>query len=182
MKKSIQASILLGHFATGCIIVEGEKSNWEEWDSGEEWEEDDWADWAEDELEETEEAQNDEESTESADLDDSTTENNQPVGFYTVPSSAAPGDAFLSALRSDSTIDWSQIVNITPYGALSICEFTPLFDELLLTVQVDADAAEGTVDLVIEYANGDVDLVEDGFVIDLDADVGSAATVVDDCE
>lgn len=182
MKKSILLSIILGHFATGCIIVEGEKSNWEEWDTGESWEDEDWEDWENSEDEEDEDALDEENSTENTDTEDSNTDNNLQAEFYTVPSSAAPGDAFLSALRSDSTVDWSQIVNITPYGALSICEFTPLFDELLLTVQVDADAPEGTVDLVIEYANGDVDLVEDGFVIDLEADVGSAATTVDNCE
>jgi hypothetical protein len=36
--------------------------------------------------------------------------------------------------------------------------------------------------LVIEYANGDVDLVEDGFIIDLEADVGSAETDANACE
>ena len=58
----------------------------------------------------------------------------------------------------------------------------PLYDELLLTIEVSDGAPEGTVDLVIEYSNGDVDLVEDGFIIDFDADVGSAATDPSSCD
>ena len=57
-----------------------------------------------------------------------------------------------------------------------------MIDELLLTVKVKNDAPEGTVDLIIEYSNGDIDLVEDGFTIDTNADVGSAATDPSACD
>ena len=57
----------------------------------------------------------------------------------------------------------------------------PLYDELLLTVG-KRWASEGTVDLIIEYSNGDIDLVEDGFIIDTNADVGSAATDPSACD
>lgn len=159
---------------TGCIIVESDKSN-DDFDSGYDENGDDggdeWSDW--EDTPETDTGSTNTEDSGSTDINGT---------YYTVPSSGAPGDVFLSALRSDDPIDWTQIVNITPYGGLSICEFTPLFDELLLTIKIDDDAAEGTVDLVIEYANGDVDLVEDGFVIDLEADVGSAETDPNACE
>ena len=35
----------------------------------------------------------------------------------------------------------------------------PLYDELLLTVKVTDEAPEGTVDLIVEYSNGDIDLL-----------------------
>ena len=160
---------------TGCIIVEGEKSereNWDESDSG--WDESDWEDsehWEGDDYEEDEESEEDTPGPENVD-----------GTYYTVPSEAAPGDVFLSALRSDDAIDWSQIVSITPYGDVTICNFIPLYDELLLTVKVTNEAPEGTVDLIVEYSNGDIDLVEDGFVIDTNADVGSAATDPSACD
>lgn len=164
---------------TGCIIIESEKSeqDWDEWDSGwdeyDDYEEDDSEDSSADEEPTTELEENQETDTGPENIDGT---------YYTVPSAAAPGDVFLSALRSDDTIDWTQIVNITPYGDLKICSFMPLYDELLLTVEVSDGAPEGTVDLVIEYSNGDVDLVEDGFIIDFDADVGSAATDPSACD
>ena len=89
---------------------------------------------------------------------------------------------FYRPLRSDDVIDWSQIVAITPYGDVTICNFMPLYDELLLTVKVTDEAPEGTVDLIVEYSNGDIDLVEDGFTIDTNADVGSAATDPSACD
>lgn len=161
--------LLLVPVLAGCIIVEGEKSeksDWESWDSGLDEDES---------LEDTDEdeADNSEDSTGPADINGT---------YYTVPSEAAPGDVFLSALRSDDAIDWSQIVEITPYGDVAICSFMPLYDELLLTVKVKADAPESTVDLIVEYSNGDIDLVEDGFTIDTNADVGSAATDPSACD
>lgn len=168
--------LLLLPTLTGCIIVESEKSerDWDEWDTG--WEE--FEEGYDEEDSEDEESASELEESEETD----TGPDNIDGTYYTVPSEAAPGDVFLSALRSDDTIDWTQIVNITPYGDLKICSFMPLYDELLLTVEVKDDALEGTVDLVIEYSNGDVDLVEDGFVIDFDADVGSAATDPSACD
>lgn len=161
--------LLLVPVLTGCIIVEGEKSedeDWESWDSG--WDESEsWEDSDENE------ADNTEENAGPEDINGT---------YYTVPDEAAPGDVFLSALRSNDTIDWSQIVEITPYGDVTICSFIPLYDELLLTVKVKNDAPEGTVDLIIEYSNGDIDLVEDGFTIDTNADVGSAATDPSACD
>jgi hypothetical protein len=167
--------LLLLPALTGCIIIEGEKStpDWDVWDTG--WDEsDEWEDWQEDSGE-------DEANTEDSQEEDSAIETSE-LGFYLMPSAGAPGDVFRSTLRSNQTIDWADIVNVTPYGDLKICNFSPLFDELLLTVQVDNDAGNGTVDLVIEYSNGDVDLVEDGFTIDANADVGSAATDPSVCE
>ena len=166
--------LLLLPVLTGCIIVESEKSDredWNEWDSG--WDESDW----EEEDSQDEDDWQGEENTE----EDPGPENIDGT-YYTVPSEAAPGDVFLSALRSDDVIDWSQIVAITPYGDVTICNFMPLYDELLLTVKVTNEAPEGTVDLIIEYSNGDIDLVEDGFVIDTNADVGSAATDPSACD
>ena len=172
--------LLLLPVLTGCIIVEGEKSDredWDEWDSG--WDESDWEesdDWEDQDREENEDDSQDNSSDENTGPEDIN------GSYYIVPSHAAPGDVFLSALRSNDAIDWSQIVNITPYGDLTICSFMPLYDELLLTVEVADGASEGTVDLIIEYSNGDIDLVEDGFVIDTNADVGSAATDPSACD
>ena len=167
--------LLLLPALTGCIIIESEKSegDWDEWDTG--W--DEYDDFDEEDSEDDETNTDPEENQES-----DTGPENIDGTYYTVPSEAAPGDVFLSALRSDDTIDWTQIVNITPYGDLKICSFMPLYDELLLTIEVSDGAPEGTVDLVIEYSNGDVDLVEDGFIIDFDADVGSAATDPSSCD
>ena len=155
---------------TGCIIVEGEKSeegDWDNWDTG---------------LEEADEWGDDSGDAEQNPSDEDTGPEDINGTYYTVPNEAAPGDVFLSALRSDDGIDWSQIVAITPYGDVTICSFMPLYDELLLTVKVKDAAPEGTVDLIVEYSNGDIDLVEDGFIIDTNADVGSAATDPSACD
>ena len=158
--------LLLLPTLTGCIIVEGEKSeqsDGNEWDSG----------WDESESSEDDGTEDVEEETPGPENVDGT--------YYTVPSEAAR-ERILVCTRSDDAIDWAQIVSITPYGDVTIWYSMPLYDELLLTVKVKDSAPEGTVDLIVEYLNGDIDLVEDGFIIDTNADVGSAATDPSACD
>ena len=177
----MKQSLLLLPLMTGCIVIEGEKSTWDDWDTGYGYYDYDYDyyDTAEDDT-----AEDDTDGTEDTTSTEDTSDTQEPFDgtFYLVPNKAAPGDVFIASLRSDQSMNWADIVSITPYGELSICSTQPLFDELLLTIQVNSDAVEGTVDLVVEYSSGDVDLIEDGIIIALDADVGNAATSSTACE
>jgi hypothetical protein len=144
---------------SGCLVLDqdGKPASWS--DSGE------WED-LEQELEELEESQPE----------------RDPVDFILSPSTAPPDSTFIAALRSQSgELDWSLIESILSYGDIQICEMQPIYDELLLTIHVPADAREGSVDLVIEYADGDADFLENGLVIDVGADI-SAAEIAGACD
>ena len=96
----------------------------------------------------------------------------EPFDFSLSPSSAPPDTTFIAALRTENReLDWTLIQSILAYGDIHICELQPIYDELLLTIHVPADAEEGSVDLVIEYADGDADFLENGLVIDEGADI-----------
>ena len=96
----------------------------------------------------------------------------EPVHFSLSPDSAPPDTTFIAALRAeDRELNWTLIQSILAYGDIHICELQPIYDELLLTIHVPADAEEGSVDLVIEYADGDADFLENGLVIDEGADI-----------
>ena len=150
----MKSAIVLSLFLTGCIVVESEKQpEWGPWDT----------------------ATDTESYDTSSDTADPTVEDNiNDQGFYVLPNVIAPGDRLIANLRSIETVSWGEISNITPYGALTICNLQPLYDEILLTIEVLDTVEEGTVDLVIEYIDGDVDLVEDAFTIQLGADIGTA--------
>ena len=139
---------ILAPLASGCIVVDGEKElPWD--DSG-------LSDGLELEMEEEVE------------------EERPPVAFTLSPANAPPDSTFLAALRTDIELEWDQIVAITAYGDVAVCKMQPIYDELLLTIHVPRDAQEGTVDLVIEYSDGDADFLENALTIDIDADISSA--------
>ena len=147
-------------FATACIVVDGNGDKDFDWDSGSE------------DLDTADDIQKDEEEP----MED------HNGSFFLVPSAAAPGDTFISSLRSVDSINWNSILAVTAYGNIEICGTQPLFDEMLLTITIPTDAQEAPVDLLIEYTDGDVDLIENALYIDQEADIGSAAVLASECD
>jgi hypothetical protein len=158
--------LLMIPFATACIIVDGDGDKDFDWDSG-------WEDTNDDSdaTDDTETEENDEEPMED-----------HNGSFFLVPSAAAPGDTFISSLRSVDSINWSTVQSVTAFGNIEICGTQPLFDEMLLTITIPSDAQEAPIDILIEYTDGDVDLIEDALHIDQEADIGTAVVSSTECE
>lgn len=91
---------------------------------------------------------------------DSTEESAAPVFSFT-PNTASPGDIFITSLVSDSDdIDYSAIVDLVFYGDVVDCTTSARDDELLATIALPEDAAEGEVDMVIMFEDGETIWVE----------------------
>jgi hypothetical protein len=102
--------------------------------------------------------------------------------YYLVPNTAGPDDTFITSIRSENIVDWGAISNITAFGEVTICKTQALYDQMLVTIHVNSDAMNGAVDVLVEYTDGDVDLIENGLLIDDSADVGTAAVDPSECE
>jgi hypothetical protein len=163
---------------TGCIIVSDNdkqhQDDWEYWDTGYYYDND-----KEDDSSELEDE--DENSDIPQDEDETPLEDHQGV-FSLTPYAGPPGSTFVTALRSNSPIDWYSIETITAYGNIEICNMQPLYDEILLTITIPQDAQEAPVDFLVQYTDGDVDLIENAFYIDNEADLLSAVVPSDVCE
>ena len=93
-----------------------------------------------------------------------------PANYTLMPNSAPPDSRFYALLRAEENVQWEEISNLVPYGPITICHFQPLYDQLLVGIEVDPIADNGYVDLIIEYKNGDIDLLENAIRIDQRAD------------
>jgi hypothetical protein len=93
-----------------------------------------------------------------------------PLSFTLIPHETPPDSMYYAILRADTEFDWGDIETIHPYGPIEICNMRPLYDELILGIQIDHDADDGYVDLVIEYTNGDIDYLENAVKINKRAD------------
>lgn len=89
-----------------------------------------------------------------------TTEEAAPSFSFT-PDTASPGDIFITSLVSDSEdIDYSAITDLVFYGDVVDCTTSARDDELLATIALPDDAAEGEVDMVIIFEDGETIWVE----------------------
>ena len=161
-------------FTYGCIIVDDNEKyydDWESWDTG-------GYDKNPEEVEENEDT--DEESQNPS--DDETPLEDHAGSFTLTPYAGPPGSTFITALRSAHEIDWYSIAEITAFGNLTICHLQPLYDEALLTISIPEDAQEAPIDFLVQYTDGDVDLIEDAFYIDNEADLSSAVVSADACD
>ena len=93
-----------------------------------------------------------------------------PLSFTLIPHETPPDSIYYAILRADTEFDWNDIETIHPYGPIEICNMRPLYDELILGIQIDPEASDGYVDLVIEYVSGDIDYLENAIKINKDAD------------
>jgi len=95
------------------------------------------------------------------DIVDSTEEASTAPVFTFTPDTASPGDIFITALVADSDeIDYSAITELVFYGDVVDCTTTARDDELLATIAIPEDAAEGEVDMVIIFEDGETIWVE----------------------
>ena len=97
---------------------------------------------------------------------ESTEESAPAPTFAFTPDTAAPGDIFITSLVSDSDdIDYSAITELVFYGDVVDCTTSARDDELLATIAIPEDAAEGAVDMVIMFENGENIWVEGALYI-----------------
>ena len=170
----MKRSIFLLPFMTACIIIDegGDKDyDWDDWDTG--WEDSD-VDSPDDTIDDTPDVEDPEEENEPME--------DHNGSYFLVPNAGAPGDTFISSLRSVDSINWGSIHEVTAFGDIEICNKQTLFDEMLLTITIPSDAQEAPVDIIIEYTDGDVDLIENALYIDQEADVGTAAIDPSGCD
>ena len=105
------------------------------------------------------------------------------ISYTLIPHAGTPGSTFVTSITVDEgqEIDWLSIEQITAFGNLTICDHQPLYDRILLTIQIPEDAQEAPVDFLVQYTDGDVDLIEDAFYIDEEFDLSSALVSPDEC-
>ena len=161
---------------TGCIIVDDGNDkdyNWDDWDTG-------WKDY--EDYDEESNSDDVEDSPDLVETEEDTSVESPDGSFFLVPNAGAPGDTFISSLRSIDTLNWASIHEITAYGNIEICNTQTLFDEILLTITIPEDASEAPIDLIVEYTDGDIDLIEDALYINQNADIGTAEVDRSACE
>ncbi len=101
-----------------------------------------------------------EEPEEVVDCDPVESTQTAPVFSFT-PDTAAPGEIFITSLVADSDdVDYSAITELVFYGDVVNCTTSARDDELLATIALPDDAAEGEVDMVIVFADGETIWVE----------------------
>ena len=162
--------LLIVPFGYGCIIVDEQDKpyeDWENWDTGQQ-------------QEESNEDPSDSDPVDPS--EDETPLEDHDGSFTLTPFAGPPGSTFITALRSSKEIDWYSIQEVSAFGDIVICNMQPLYDEALLTIQIPADAQEAPIDFLVQYTDGDVDLIENGFYIDNEADLSSAVVSPDACE
>ncbi len=83
-------------------------------------------------------------------------------GFYLTPDEAEAGDTFIASLRADGEdpVELEDIADLNLYGDVQILASDLRSSELLLTVQVDAQADLGLVDLLVELEDGSASFTE----------------------
>jgi len=162
----------------GCIIVDDNNEkyydDWESWDTGDKPDVEESPEAEEEEMEDPED--------EEIPQEDETPLEDHNGSFTLTPFAGPPGSTFITALRSAHEIDWYSIEAITAYGDIEICHLQPLYDEALLTITIPEDAQEAPIDFLVQYTDGDVDLIEDAFYIDNEADLSSAVVSPEACE
>lgn len=107
--------------------------------------------------------------------------------FSLDPSEASGGDVFIASLTAEN-FDLSTIDAVEAYGPASVAAFSNRGDEVLLTIAISADAAEGeTVDLLLSVGD-DAVFAEDILLIHAGTDEGhgsgdgSGDGADDDCD
>ncbi|NOY25713.1 MAG: hypothetical protein GXP62_07545 [Oligoflexia bacterium] len=97
------------------------------------------------------------------------------ANFWLEPDTAAPGESLIASLQADVAFDWSSVQDVVFYGDVIPCTTQAREDELLITITVNADAAPGPVDLLIELNDGGAIWV-DGAMTVVDGGAGSGGT------
>ena len=124
---------------TGCVLYDGECKD-DFWaDTG--WEDDGWGD-----------GDRDTDAGEDAAA---------AVGFSLTPAEGLAGSTFITSLEADGLFEFGQVSDVWFFGDVSLCTKSARSDELILTLSIDATAALGKVDMVVEMADGERYLVED---------------------
>jgi hypothetical protein len=102
----------------------------------------------------------DEDCEDACDDTGDTGEEEQPpppdYGFFLTPDEAEQGEVFIASLRADGedAVDLAAVTTLRLYGDVEILAEDLRSSELLLTLQVDADADLGLVDLLVELDDG----------------------------
>ena len=88
------------------------------------------------------------------------------VAFSLDPGQAEAGTSLFATLNADQAFDFGTITSLRFYGDVEIVVWEARADQILMTLTVPADAVVGSsADLLIEIANGDVQLLEGALTI-----------------
>jgi len=181
MEVIMRKLFLIIPFSYGCIVIDDNEKHYDdwEWDTGQN---------LEDENNPNAEDQDDLDDQDNDELDDEESDEtpleDHNISYTLIPAAAAPGSTFITSLTvpEGQEIDWLSIEQVTPFGNIEICSMQPLYDRLLITIQIPPDAQEAPIDFLVQYTDGDVDLIENGFYIDQEFDLSSAVVSPDECE
>ena len=92
--------------------------------------------------------------------------------FSLSPDQGVVGDTFITSVASDDDVNFSEINEVFFLGEVTICTTQARQGELLMTISIDEQAAEGAVDLVIGFEDGTAYLINDALFISQDGDFG----------
>ena len=178
--------LLVVPFSVACIVIDDNEKHYDdwEWDTGKSLDEE--QDQSDDENDENGQDVPDEQDQQDDEQDtpnDETPLEDHNISYTLIPHAGTPGSTFVTSITVDEgqEIDWLSIEQITAFGNLTICNHQPLYDRILLTIQIPEDAQEAPVDFLVQYTDGDVDLIEDAFYIDEEFDLSSALVSPDEC-
>ena len=77
------------------------------------------------------------------------------------PDEIAPGDAIIAAIVGDGQVNFERAVEIHFLGDIDVITFDVHNEQVMLvTIYAAMQAAEGPVDMMIEYANGEADFLK----------------------
>jgi hypothetical protein len=103
------------------------------------------------------------------------------VSFTLDPSTVDAGTTFIASLTASAEFDYSTIVEIQAYGDASLLATYIRADEALLTLEVPS-TGDGTVDFLLLFADGSVQLLDDALTIVAAAAPEGGGTDTGDCE
>ena len=117
----------------------------------------------------------DADSDTDADTDADTDTDVTEVTWSLNPSTVDAGTTFIASLTASGTFDYASLVEVQAYGDATLLATYVRADEALLTLEVPS-SADGTVDFLLLFADGSVQLLDDALTIVAAADPAGGDT------
>ena len=85
--------------------------------------------------------------------------------YFFSPDAAMAGETVIISMRSDVSVDFSAIVEVSFLEDIGVCTMTARDDELLMSISIDEAVIPGAVDLVVEMEDGSHAFLEAAFTV-----------------
>jgi len=85
--------------------------------------------------------------------------------FLVTPSEVTPDAAHAIVVSSKPALEANLVVDLVALDGATVDRFMPTENGLAATISVPPNATPGPVTLVLEYADGEVDIIRDGLAI-----------------